>query len=80
MKIYIDGVEEGVFFIFIGIVIGSLLCLILGYFMFLFEYFNGEIDEIRIWDVVLSVVEINNIMFCELIGNEIGLVVYFDFN
>ena len=42
--------------------------------------FNGDIDEIRIWNVQHSQEEIKNYMFKELQGNESGLLAYYNFN
>jgi hypothetical protein len=44
------------------------------------QYFPGEIDEVRIWNVVLSAATINANMMRELAGNETGLVHYWDFD
>ena len=43
-------------------------------------YFDGEIDEVRIWDTVRTQTEIQNFMNNSLIGNEPNLVAYYDFN
>lgn len=39
--------------------------------------FNGNIDEIRIWDVARSEDEIRENMFQPLLGNETGLIAYY---
>lgn len=44
------------------------------------RYFDGQIDEVRIWNVARSAVEINAKMDCELEGSEAGLVAYYNFN
>jgi len=44
------------------------------------EYFNGEIDDIRVWNIVRTSSEINNNRTAELSGNENGLVGYWKFN
>lgn len=44
------------------------------------RYFNGVIDEIRIWDYEKKQKEIQNWMDYELYGNEKGLIFYLDFN
>ncbi len=44
------------------------------------RYFDGTIDEVRIWNTVRSPTEIQNNMNTELGGNEAGLVAYFNFN
>ena len=40
----------------------------------------GDIDEVRIWNRALSQQEIESNINCELIGNEAGLVAYYNFN
>ncbi len=42
--------------------------------------FQGNMDEIRIWNVALSQADIQARMNCELSGNESGLVAYYNFN
>lgn len=44
------------------------------------EYFKGELDDIRIWDVVRSQSEIAQNMDKELTGTETGLVAYYKFD
>jgi Concanavalin A-like lectin/glucanases superfamily/Secretion system C-terminal sorting domain len=43
-------------------------------------FFNGAIDEVRIWNTALTITDINNRKNCELAGNETGLVAYYKFN
>lgn len=43
------------------------------------EYFNGKMDEVRVWNVVKTNVEINNNQDNCLIGNETGLLAYYNF-
>ncbi len=40
------------------------------------DYFNGNIEEFRVWNVAKSAAQIN----CELQGTETGLVTYYKFN
>lgn len=42
--------------------------------------FNGNIDEVRIWNKVLTATDIMNHMNCELQSTETGLVAYYKFN
>jgi hypothetical protein len=42
--------------------------------------FDGKIDEVRVWNVALSASQISGRMNCELKGDELGLVAYYDFN
>ncbi len=44
------------------------------------QYFNGTIDEIRIWNVAKTQAEIQSDMYREISGNESGLVGYWNFN
>ena len=41
------------------------------------KYFNGRIDEVRIWNDVRTAAEIGDNMDDELVGNESGLVAYY---
>lgn len=43
-------------------------------------YFDGDIDEVRIWDRALSCTEVDEQRNCELDGNEDGLIAYYQFN
>jgi hypothetical protein len=42
--------------------------------------FNGNIDEVRIWNSAQSAADIQRRMNCELQGNESGLIAYYKFN
>ena len=44
------------------------------------EYFDGKIDEVRVWNVARTQVDINLDMDNELLGNETGLVAYYKLN
>jgi len=44
------------------------------------EYYNGLLDEIRIWNVALTESQIQSYRATELTGNETGLVGYWNFN
>lgn len=44
------------------------------------EQFNGSIDDVRIWNSILSVDDIARRKNCELQGNEAGLYAYYKFN
>lgn len=43
------------------------------------EYFNGKMDEVRIWNVAKTSVEINDNKGNCLVGNEAGLLAYYNF-
>lgn len=46
----------------------------------MFEFFNGWVDEVRVWDRVLSETEIRRKMHLPIQANEAGLVLYYQFN
>lgn len=46
----------------------------------LINYFNGDIDEVRVWNKILNATDILNTMNCELQASETGLVAYYKFN
>ncbi|APY00578.1 LamG-like jellyroll fold domain-containing protein [Lacinutrix venerupis] len=43
-------------------------------------YFNGDIDEVRIWNIALLIEDVNNRGNCELQNNETNLLAYYRFN
>lgn len=45
-----------------------------------YGYFDGNIDDLRVWNYELSATDITNRSTCELNGNESGLLVYYRFN
>ena len=44
------------------------------------RFFNGKMDEVRIWNVARTETEIRDNMITELNGNEAGLVAYWNMN
>lgn len=44
------------------------------------QFFNGTLDELRIWSVARTQLEIQEKLRCELVGNETGLEAYYNFN
>ena len=44
------------------------------------QFFQGAMDEVRVWNVVRTQSEIQGAMNSELVGNETGLVAYYKFN
>lgn len=44
------------------------------------NFFNGAIDEVRIWNVARSAADISSTMNCALNGTEAGLIAYYNFN
>ncbi len=45
----------------------------------LLQYYDGQIDQVSIWNIALSQQEIQNYMNCSPQGNEVGLVGYWNF-
>lgn len=43
-------------------------------------YFNGEIDEVRIWSIVRTAEEIAEAINCQISGQEEGIFAYWNFN
>lgn len=43
------------------------------------EFLDGHIDELRVWNYARSQVELNQYMNIPLVGDEVGLVAYYDF-
>src|SRR5690606_5973127 len=44
------------------------------------EYFNGDIDDVRVWNAALSQTDIQDAMNCELDGSQNNVVAYYKFN
>lgn len=44
------------------------------------EYFNGEIDEVRVWNSALTLTDITNTMNCELQASQTNLKIYYKLN
>ena len=44
------------------------------------QYFRGQIDEVKIWNIARTQSEIQSSLYSKLSGNEQGLVGYWDFN
>ncbi|RTY36918.1 DUF4347 domain-containing protein, partial [Chlorobium phaeovibrioides] len=80
--LYIDGVSAGMF------TLGENL-MQLDYFYIgasrtdsnnIAQFFNGRIDEFRLWDKALSASELRDTMMRSLTGNESGLAAYYNFD
>jgi len=54
--------------------------LAIGYSLNTVRYFNGTIDELRFWNVARSQADIQSTMSAPLVGNEAGLVAYYNFD
>ena len=44
------------------------------------QFFQGAIDEVRVWNVARTQTQIQNSMYSELVGNESNLLAYYNFN
>jgi hypothetical protein len=44
------------------------------------NYFDGQMDEVRVWNIARTQSQIQNSMGCVLTGTEPGLVAYYDFS
>lgn len=44
------------------------------------NFFNGNIDEVRIWNTARTASQISAFKDCELSGSEAGLIAYYNFN
>jgi hypothetical protein len=44
------------------------------------QFYNGDLDEVRIWNYTRTQCQIQNNMFCELTSSEPGLLYYYQFN
>jgi len=75
--LYVDGIEVksfvGQYSLGSGLQLGR-------YFALDLYSFKGQIDELRMWNVVKSISQINATAKCDLVGNEANLVGYWDFN
>ena len=78
LKIYLDGVQVGTSQARTFNTTGTQISI--GHKSNASEYFNGDIDEIRIWNTALTANDILSRKNCELQGNETGLVAYYKFN
>ena len=82
-KIYVDGVEVALSGGSAHTVVANSDALIIGK-DFLPDanrrFWNGKIDEIRIWNVAKTQAQVQALKDSELVGNESGLVLYYNFN
>lgn len=79
MKLYINGVLENTGTGGTGLRNGS-ATMSMGAILGNLSNYNGSIDEVRIWNNVLSLDDLVRRKNCELIGNESGLLAYYKFN
>lgn len=79
--IYVDGEEEGQYFANATIVYGSFFRMNAwtgG--LSTSTFFNGKLDEVRIWSVAKTTEEIVENMSCQLSGEEDNLIAYWNFD
>ena len=79
LKFYQNGVLQNTTTIS-GSIPVSTANLILGGNQAVGAYWNGAMDEVRIWNVARTECEITQAMNTELVGDELGLVAYYNFN
>ncbi|MDB2362617.1 hypothetical protein N9V65_04125, partial [Flavobacteriales bacterium] len=82
VKVYINGIEANsntVSPTISSLNITSQSNIIIGARYNIQSYFHGLIDKLSVWSKALSAEEIQNYMNCSPIGNEVGLVGYWNF-
>lgn len=77
-SIYIDGILDSTRVAYSDTYVNSMLYI--GSNLGNQEFFSGNIDDLRIWNVARTPEQILNSKNCELQGNEAGLVAYYKFN
>jgi len=63
-----------------GTMVNSTSPLLIGKHPTLANYFHGSIDDIKVWNTARGCIQISSRMNEDLVGNEIGLTVYYDCN
>ena len=79
MQVFIDGVLDGEANFTPFTINANSLNLRVGRSYFN-EYFEGKMDELRIWDIYKNDFEVSSAMDRQMFGNEPGLVLYFKFD
>jgi len=81
-KLYVDGVLQGTQTVGLPLAVNDDPVLIGSQSDFYnpVRAFHGDIDEVRIWNFSKTEEQINSSKNCELQGNEVGLVAYYNFN
>ena len=77
-KIYINGIEDATTTTTVNPQTNT-LPLTVGYGN-MHTWLKGALDEVRVWNVARSLSQIQQGMYNALVGNETGLVAYYDFN
>lgn len=79
-KLYLNGVEQTLTGTPISVQVNSDPVILGVDFLFTGRYFNGDMEEVRIWNVARTEAQINENMHTFLDGTETGLVSYYQFN
>ncbi len=80
ISLYIDGVEEGTRSDVIGYAYNPANALFVGSVSNANNYFNGLIDEVRIWQRELCSAEVQDLSGCEFDTTQNALMAYYSFN
>ncbi|MBK9097731.1 MAG: choice-of-anchor D domain-containing protein [bacterium] len=80
LRIYIDGILDNTSPDYVTSILSNDLNLAIGGVVNIQQWFNGFIDEVRIWNVARSQLEIQNSMYKQLNNIEPGLVAYWQFD
>lgn len=78
LRVYQDGVQVGSKTASVSIS-GRSGTLLMGSYRGSERYFDGTLDEVRIWNTARTASEISDNRNRLLVGNEVGLLVYYDF-
>ena len=80
MKIYVDGVLQKKQLAVSGPIATNQNKLVIGNQTSYNEWYDGLVDEVRVWNRALPLEEIQSLMSKELSGDEQGLVAYYNFD
>lgn len=81
VKLYVDGVQEvSISATCLGNNLSNSTNLYIGVERSPALYFNGEMDEVRVWNTARTVAELKNNMRKEISNSSTGLVAYYKFN
>ncbi|MBN2777480.1 MAG: fibronectin type III domain-containing protein, partial [Bacteroidales bacterium] len=79
-KIYINGILNIEAPVSINLLQTTTVSHIIGKSLLYGAYFSGKIEEVRYWNYARTNCEVQQAMSTELVGNEAGLIAYYDFN
>lgn len=81
LKIYINGAEVGSVNVPVGYALaGSSPQSFIGCSVFGGEFFEGSLDDVRLWNIAKTATQLIASKNCELQGTETGLLAYYKFN